>query len=88
VVDWLLKNRPHPEHGYRRCLGLLSLSRRYGKPRLEAACGRAVTQRTLSYRSVKSILQQGLDQLPAEDPRDTQTALPLHDNVRGSGYYS
>jgi len=87
VVDWLLKNRPHPEHGYRRCLGLLSLARRYGKPRLEAACGRAVVLETLSYRSVASILKQGLDQLPPEDPQDSQPTLPRHDNVRGPEYY-
>lgn len=87
VVDWLLKNRPHPEHGYRRCLGLLSLARRYGKPRLEAACGRAVALKTLSYRSVASILKQGLDQLPPEDPQDSQPTLPRHDNVRGPEYY-
>jgi transposase len=87
VVDWLLTNRPHPEHGYRRCLGLLSLARRYGKPRLEAACARAVALRTLSYRSVASILKQGLDQLPQEEPQEARGTLPLHDNVRGSEYY-
>ena len=87
VVDWLLTNRPHPEHGYRRCLGLLSLSRRYGTARLEAACERAVALNTLSYRSVASILKQGLDQLPPDEQPAVQATLPLHDNVRGPEYY-
>jgi transposase len=38
AVTRLLEEHKHPEHGYRSCLGLLSLAKRYGKPRLEAAC--------------------------------------------------
>lgn len=89
VVEWQLTNRPHPEHGYRRCLGLLNLARRYGKPRLEAACVRALALQTTSYKSVASILKQGLDQLPLaeSDTDDHQARLPLHENVRGAGYY-
>jgi len=90
VVEWQLTNRPHPEHGYRRCLGLLNLARRYGKPRLEAACARTLALHTISYQSVASILKQGLDQLPlapSEDNQDEQAHLPVHKNVRGAGYY-
>ena len=91
VVEWQLTNRPHPEHGYRRCLGLLSHARRYGKPRLEAACTRALHISAPNYRSVTSILKQGLDQQPLPERHDTendpQLALPLHENVRGADYY-
>ena len=40
-----------------------------------------------NYRSVSSILKQGLDRqsLPEEEPE--QGELPLHANVRGPGYY-
>ena len=42
VVEHLLRSKPHPEQGYRACLGLLSLSREYGDGRLEAASALAV----------------------------------------------
>jgi hypothetical protein len=65
----------------------LKHARRYGKARLEAACERALAIHSPSYRSVSSILKQGLDRqsLPEEEPE--QGELPLHANVRGPGYY-
>jgi transposase len=87
LIEQQLTGRPHPEHGYRACLGLLKLSRGYGKPRLEAACERALAIHSASYRSVASILKQGLDQQPLHNDEATQAELPLHANVRGPGYY-
>ena len=87
VVKRQLEDRPHPEHGYRSCLGLLSHARRYSKPRLEAACDRALRIHSPSYRSVTSILKQGLDQQPLPQDEEAQGELPLHTNVRGPGYY-
>jgi transposase len=86
VVRWQMEHRPHPEQGYRSCLGLKSLARQYGAERLEAACARAQSIRAPTYRSIKSILASGLDgqQLPSEP---TQSTLPLHHNVRGPDYY-
>lgn len=89
VVQHQLKDRPHPEHGYRACLGLLNLSRRYSRERLEKACIRALYINSASYHSITSILKQGLDQLPLPVPTEAQeqTELPLHMNVRGPHYY-
>jgi transposase len=87
VIELQLTDRPHPEHGYRACLGLLKLSRGYGKARLEATCERALTIRSASYRSVASILKQGRDQQPLLEEQSNQAELPLHTNVRGPGYY-
>ena len=87
VVKRQLEDLPHPEHGYRRCLGLLSHARRYGQARLEAACERALAIHSPSYRSVASILKQGLDGQPLPEAEPTQGELPLHANVRGPGYY-
>jgi transposase len=87
VIEQQLTDRPHPEHGYRACLGLLKLSRGYGKPRLEAACERALAIHSASYRSVASILKEGLDRQPLHDDQASQAELPLHTNVRGPGYY-
>lgn len=86
VVERILETRRHPEQGYRSCLGLLRLGDRYSPARLEAACTRAHTIGALSYRSVKSILEKGLDQVPLEE--QTTLTLPAdHGNVRGPDYY-
>ena len=86
VVTWQMAHRPHPEQGYRACLGLLALARKVGAPRLEAACTRAMAIRAPNLRSVTSILQCGLDSSPkplavADNP------VIEHENVRGPGYY-
>ncbi len=95
VVEHQLTTRRHPEHGYRACLGLLRLAKRYSPERLEQACRRARHTQTLRYKSIASILKKGLDRAPLPDTdTDTDTEanaqgeLPLaHDHVRGPEYY-
>jgi transposase len=89
VVHHQLEIRRHPEHGYRACLGLLSLTKKYGAERLEAACRRAQHIGAMNYKSIASILANSLDKVPLDDAgAPTQTTLPFdHDNVRGAGYY-
>ncbi len=88
LVQSILDDRPHPEQGYRSCLGILRLAKQYGKPRLEAACERAVLVRARSYRHVQSILKNGLDREPLPESEASQPRLPLtHENVRGGDYY-
>lgn len=86
LVEGILSDRPHPEQGYRSCLGILRLARRYGDDRLEAACARAVAVHARSYRHIESILKNGLDRLPvrADEP---QTPTQTHENIRGGDYY-
>jgi transposase len=85
LIQKLLEQFKHPEHGYRSSLGLLSVSKRYGKDRLEAACALALTLGTCKYRHVKDILVAGRDRvLPAT--ADLWSS-PAHDHVRGAGYY-
>jgi len=86
LVRHLLEQKSHPEQGYRSCLGLLGLSKRYGKDRLEAACQRALALSAPTRRSVLSILRRGLDQVALPDPEPAQP-LRTHENVRGSAYY-
>jgi transposase len=88
LVVRILETRPHPEQGYRSCLGLLHLAKRYGASRLNAACARAVAAGARSYRPVKSMLTHGLDRqgvLLEEDaaPRPAR----VHAHVRGPAYY-
>jgi transposase len=86
VVTWQLEHRPHPEQGYRACLGLLALVRRYSAERLEAACTRAMAIRAPNLRSVTNILKCGLDRQPSLFPAAENPAI-AHENVRGSDYY-
>jgi transposase len=88
VVKHLLTRRPHPEHGYRSCLGLLNLEKRYGRQRLEAACTRAKSIGSPTRKSVLSILTQGLDRVALPDSKQSTLAFTdPHPNVRGSDYY-
>ena len=86
LASEILRSRPHPEQGYRSCLGILRLGRRYGVERLEAACARALAVHGFSYRSVESILRTGLDQQPLPGAAPDVPLAP-HANVRGATYY-
>ena len=85
LVERLMRDRPHPEQGYRSSLGVLGLERRFGKDRLEAACERALLHSTIRYVSVQSILVTGLDKAP--EPPEPVPRTPDHGNIRGPGYY-
>ena len=76
VVRWQLENRPHPEQGYRACLGLLNLARHYGESRLEAACLRALAIGSPTRKRIKSILEAKLDQHPELFAAATRTESP------------
>ena len=86
LVDEIMSAKPHPEQGYRSCLGIIRLSGKFGPERLEAASHRALSVRAFSYQSVKSILKSGLDRIDEKD--DERGAIPEHDNVRGPDYYN
>ncbi len=86
LVQAILEGRPHPEMGYRSCLGILRLSREYGAERLEKACARAVKVKARSYRHVATMLEKGLETTPL--PTDEGATQPLfHENLRGADYY-
>lgn len=86
VVEHILSSRPHPEQGYRSCLGILRLGKLYSAERLEAACQRASALNAFSYRNIDAILKNGLDQQPLPQPSPPAPAIH-HDNVRGPEYY-
>lgn len=86
LAEAVLASKPHPEQGFRTCLGIVRLGEHYGTERLEAACTRALAMRSYSYRSIESILRHGLDKQPAQLP--LCLTHPDHGNLRGSGYYN
>jgi transposase len=89
LLTFILENRPHPEQGYRSCLGVLRLQKRYSTERLEAACARALVFKAYSYKNVESILKNGLDQQPLEAFLSSPIHFPRlkHENLRGKQYY-
>jgi transposase len=86
LVEQILASRPHPEQGYRSCLGLMRLAKQYGPERVEAASARAVAVGARSYRHVEAMLKHGLDRVPLDDA-ESSTPRPDHANVRGPAYY-
>jgi transposase len=88
LISHILESRPHPEQGFRSCLGIMRMAKRYSAERLEAACARAIVIRGYSYKSVESILKNGLDQQPllfGQTQRLTKSVN--HPNIRGKQYY-
>lgn len=81
----VMEDRPHPEQGFRTCLGVLSLAKSYAPERVDAACRRGVAIKARSVSSIRSILKTGLDQAFLEPEAEE---LPLqHPNIRGQNYY-
>jgi len=88
LIAGILERHPHPEQGYRSCLGLMRLGREHTPERLEAAAARALSARAFSYRSVKNILARGLDRV-ALPPEGAPGMAPLfHEHVRGPEYFA
>ena len=86
LFEAIMKAKPHPEQGFRSCLGIISLVKTYWPARVEAACWRGNDVGSTTYGSIASILKHGLDHAFAQQA--TPDAPPLrHSNIRGSGYY-
>lgn len=82
----IMRAKPHPEQGFRACLGILRLAKSYGSERLEAACRRGLDIGATTYGSIASILKSGLDRAYREE--GTVEPSPIdHTNIRGGGYY-
>jgi transposase len=86
LVAAIMENRKHPEQGFRSCLGIMRLAKRYTPERLEAACARALVLKAYSYKSVESILKQGLDRQQLPESLSSEKPV-LHYNIRGREYY-
>ena len=87
LFERILADKPHPEMGYRSCLGIIRLAEHYSASRMEAAAQRAVETGACRYQSVKSILKNSLDQQPCTEPLSSLSPPPPHDNIRGAEYF-
>jgi transposase len=89
-VEAVIQAREHPQQGFRACLGILRLGKKYGQNRLEAACHRALVIGANTYKSIESILKNQLDQqpLPQKIPTDESHATHQpHEYIRGQHYF-
>ena len=85
LVDMIMRERTHPEQGFRASIGILRFDKTHGAARLEAACARALEIGARSYKSVASILKNNLDRLTPEPATDAPAIA--HSNIRGPSYF-
>ena len=85
MIEKVLESRKFPEQAYKVCLGILNLSKKYGNQRLNQACVRALQYNCYSYKSIKNILEKGLDKIQEEI---VFPQLPVHKNIRGNHYFN
>jgi len=85
LIGKLLRSKPHEQQSYRACLGVLRFSKSYGNVRLEAACLKALELNAVSYRTVSTILKNGMESTPSK-PKSPNHSID-HPNVRGPDYY-
>jgi transposase len=86
AIERILASRPFPQQSFNACFGVMRLGKNYGDERLEAACKRALAIGSVSYKSLESILKQGLDRRPLPEPEPALQPV-RHANLRGPGYY-
>ena len=87
LFERILTDKPHPEMGYRACLGIIRLAKQYSAERMEAAAERALLTGACRYQSLKSILKNSIDRQPMEPPPPLGGGSVDHDNIRGAAYF-
>jgi len=85
VAAAIMRRRTHPETGYRACMGVIRLADRYGRERVDGACGRALAIGSPTFKSVAGLLKNGLDRAPPVEP-DARAPI-AHEHIRGASYF-
>ena len=85
LIEIILRERTHPEQGFRASVGILRHAKTFGRERLEAACDRALEIGARSYTSVTSILKSNLDRKRPASATDGPAIT--HTNIRGPRYF-
>lgn len=86
-VTELFTGSDYPETAYKRAMGIIQLSKGYGKERLDSACQRAIYATAVSYNRIKNILENNLDRAAPEENGTKQSHIPKHENIRGASNY-
>jgi transposase len=87
LFERILADKPHPEMGYRGCLGIIRLAGTYSHARMESAAERALLTGACRYRSIESILKNALDLQPLPSASEPAAPPTSHDNIRGAEYF-
>ena len=87
VIEKVLSSTRHPEQSYKTCMGILRLGKDYGDLRLNKACERALYYDNCTYRMIKNILSNNMDQVN-DGESEILFMLPDHENIRGNTYYT
>lgn len=87
LMERIMQSHAHPEHGFRGCLGVIRLARSFTPERLERAALKALEQNLTSYKSIKSMMDKGLDMVTLFEEQEPVAAIS-HQNIRGGGYYA
>jgi transposase len=88
VIQMELASRQHPQQAYRACLGILGFARKYTSEKLESACRYALANEIHSYKGIKNILVNELNQQTSTENTPQPALLPPHSNIRGKDYYN
>lgn len=88
LVTMVMQNRKHPEQGFRTAMGLLTLSKKYPKERIEKAARRALYYGNVTCKAMKAILEQGLEEKAIPHIQNQHKTVVLHENIRGQEYYN
>jgi transposase len=85
LIIAILAHRPHPEQGFRTCLGVMRLLRGVDPARAERVADRALEIGALNYKSIASILAHNLDRRANAPP--AEQSVIVHSNIRGPRYF-
>lgn len=91
LLKTIMERRPHPEMGYRSCLGLMRTFEQYknqedamSEEQLDAIADYALSHQKFRLKQIKELLKSP----PKNADEETGLfALANHTNIRGSGYY-
>ena len=86
VAKKIVEKKSHPEQCSKIHFGLKRLCKRFGARRLNQACRRALVLQCIEFKSIRSILENGIDKTPHVRAVPPPTTA-MHDNVRGAAYY-
>jgi transposase len=86
VVDTILSRKTHPEQGFKSCMGILNLTKKYDHTRLDKACQKALMYEYVSYKGIENMLKNGVEENMQQELFKEYTH-GIHENVRGQKYY-
>lgn len=83
LITAILASRPHPEQGFRTCLGILRLYRDLPREHAETVSARAVEIGGLTCKTITALIATHKSNRHSTEP----AAVMEHANLRGPGYF-